>query len=152
MSGLQARFEAKFTEEPNTGCWLWHAARNNHGYGKMWDGEKVDMAHRLSYRLYRGGIPDETLVLHSCDNPACVNPDHLRLGTYKDNTQDMLSRKRHVPPKGKMNSALGEELVAFIRNLHGPFQFGSIAKLAKQLGVSYGGFYKLRAGLRWKEC
>lgn len=150
--GLHDRFEAKFSEEPNSGCWLWHAARNNHGYGKMWDGEKVEMAHRLSYRLYVGNIPDDALVLHSCDNPACVNPGHLRLGSHKDNTQDALDRKRHVAPRGKMNSNVSESVVAYIRNLQGPFKFGELGQLAKSLGLSYGGFYKIRAGLRWKEC
>lgn len=88
------RFWAKVSPEPNTGCWLWTGARNNHGYGVMsagGDGERH--AHRIAWILERGPIPDGLCVLHTCNGGSgghgCVNPAHAYLGTKKQNTADM---------------------------------------------------------------
>jgi hypothetical protein len=78
---LKTRFEAKFIPEPMSGCWLWIGAVNKHGYGKF--GDWVDgrtqshWAHRLSYELHIGAIPDGHVLDHLCRNTSCVNPDHL---------------------------------------------------------------------------
>ena len=69
-------------------CWLWTANKNNHGDGMFsWMGSK-HAAHRMSWRFHVGDIPEKAQVLHRCDNPACVNPDHLVLGSAKDNMVD----------------------------------------------------------------
>lgn len=77
-------------------CWEWTGARHPHGYG--WapfkrDGERL--AHRVSYLISKGPIPEGMHILHSCDNPPCVNPDHLRAGTRRENALDMHERGRH---------------------------------------------------------
>lgn len=100
---LLERFEEKYIPEPNSGCWLWTATSVRGGYGMIKSGDKNHLAHRVSWSLYRGDIPDEMLVCHSCDTPACVNPDHLFLGSQKDNMRDMLSKDRLPSRKGSKN-------------------------------------------------
>lgn len=87
MSDLRARFEEKFTPEPNTGCWLWTAALNGHGYGAFTlpiSRRKVG-AHRLAYELYRGPIPTGFQIDHLCRVRSCVNPSHLEAVTQFEN-------------------------------------------------------------------
>lgn len=95
------RFEAKFEPCPVTGCWLWNACNNTKGYGFFRHVGKNLYAHRFAYELYIGPVPDGMHVLHTCDAPWCVNPDHLFLGTRSDNMQDMIR-------KGRDNRAYGE--------------------------------------------
>jgi hypothetical protein len=89
-------------EVMESGCWEWQSSRNENGYGIIQAMSPGDpsiplhmRAHRLSYLLHFGPPPDDRLVLHTCDNPPCVNPEHLYLGTAKDNAQDMLKRGRN---------------------------------------------------------
>ena len=87
------RFNQKINKT-NT-CWLWTGAQNSKGYGAMSYNGKVINAHRLSYLLHKGEIPDKLIVCHTCDTPRCVNPDHLWLGTHTDNNHDMIKKNRH---------------------------------------------------------
>lgn len=75
-------------------CWLWVGALFKSGYGKFSRGDRKIRAHRASYELYVGKIPRGMQVLHRCDNPPCVNPDHLFIGTHMDNMLDMESKGR----------------------------------------------------------
>jgi len=97
---LNDRFWTKVNRDAPNDCWEWTANKNNHGYGMFSLGAVVGkkLAHRLSFEDAKGPIPIGGLILHSCDNPACVNPDHLRVGTHKDNTQDCFDRKRRTLP------------------------------------------------------
>lgn len=92
---LKERFEEKVTPEPNTGCWLWTACGTTDGYGQIKVGKDMVRAHRVAWTLYRGAIPDGMHILHRCDTPPCVNPDHLYLGTHQQNMKDRSSRGRH---------------------------------------------------------
>jgi predicted XRE-type DNA-binding protein len=81
----------------NNGCWEWMGFKMPNGYGKFGlskTGKKI-LAHRYSYKIHKGEIPDDLVVMHSCDNPGCVNPDHLSLGTIQDNTDDMIKKGRN---------------------------------------------------------
>lgn len=95
----QRRFDNKVAPEPNTGCWLWYGGTNEHGYGIFFADGRFQKAHRLAYRWAHGDFDQSLDVLHSCDNPACVNPDHLRLGTHADNMRDMARRGRQWQQK-----------------------------------------------------
>jgi hypothetical protein len=78
-------------------CWIWDSkSKNEHGYGVIWNKEKghTIKAHRFSYEYHIGEIPPRMEILHTCDNPACVNPNHLRVGTRQDNVSDSMSKGR----------------------------------------------------------
>ena len=94
---LRERFERKFMPEPISGCWIWTGSLNkrHNGYGQIRIGDgKPLLAHRASYELHIGTIPDGMCVLHKCDVPCCVNPNHLFLGTHADNMRDCHSKGR----------------------------------------------------------
>ena len=90
------RFLKNVSPEPNSGCWLWAGSLHNGGYGAF-SAFGESRANRVSYRLYKGDIPPGMFVMHKCDNPPCVNPDHLEIGTPRDNVRDMIAKNRHCP-------------------------------------------------------
>jgi len=94
------RFNDKYTPEPNSGCWLWTSVLNQKGYGLLRVEGRFQRAHRVSYELFKEPIPNEMCVLHKCDTPSCVNPDHLFIGTQKDNMHDMHRKGRGPNLKG----------------------------------------------------
>lgn len=90
--------------EPNTGCWIWCGARGRADYGWFWIGRnehKYMAAHRASYTMFKGNIPESLQVCHTCDNHFCVNPDHLFTGTSLDNMRDKMAKGRHKAWKSK---------------------------------------------------
>ena len=114
--------EARFWEKADkTGdCWLWTSGQNNFGYGQFRLEGRTRAAHRVAWELTHGPIPKGMCVLHVCDVRNCVRPDHLFLGTHKDNTQDMLKKGRR-DVRGERNGAaqLCELDVWLIRNIEG---------------------------------
>lgn len=90
---VKIRFENKI-KRTNNGCWVWTGATAGRGYGKLFVDGKDIRAHRVSWLLHRGELPDASFVLHRCDNPPCVNPDHLFLGDQYDNMRDCASKRR----------------------------------------------------------
>ena len=96
------RFLARVAKPEGEGCWEWKGGKDQAGYGHMVvDGKNV-VAHRVAYTLFRGEIPGRLYVCHSCDNPTCVNPGHLWLGTSSDNQKDSIAKGRRpvaVAPK-----------------------------------------------------
>lgn len=95
---LLERLLNKIVINQNTDCWEWQGGTNNIGYGMIRDENKMRTTHRVSYEEHnQTKIPSNLVVMHGCDNPLCANPNHLRLGTRSDNTQDMLAKGRGKP-------------------------------------------------------
>lgn len=95
---VEARFWENVIPEPNSGCWLWTGYTDSRGYGRIWLGGRHSVStgvHRLSLKLSGVLVPNELMVLHRCDVPCCVNPEHLFIGTQGDNIQDMINKNRH---------------------------------------------------------
>jgi hypothetical protein len=151
-ASLWDRFHDKFTPEALTGCWLWTGAVKEKNYGVIGlgrRGEGIEKAHRVAYRLYKGDIPQGLCILHNCDNPACVNPDHLRLGTLKENSQDCVSRKRNFVPNNRGERSktrkLSLEQVNDIRKKEIPGR-----AYAKKHGVAPSTVFAIWRDINWK--
>jgi hypothetical protein len=114
----RAKLFAKSIPEPNTGCWLWDGALSANRYGSVSFRGCVCRAHRLSYEAFVGPIPDGMHVLHKCDVPSCVNPDHLFVGTHQDNMDDRGAKGRGNNCKGREHgkAKLTDDAVRDIRS------------------------------------
>jgi len=155
---LAERFWAKVDKNgpiirPELGpCWTWTgaiSASDNGGYGRIGTGNKTEIkAHRLSWILAGFEIPEGACVLHKCDNRACVNPDHLYLGTKQTNTQDMYDRGRRVQNgENNGNHKLTEQQILEItRLLNSGFRGADIAMI---YGVARQTVYKIKHGQKW---
>lgn len=150
---LNDRFWKFVDKTDDDSCWNWNGNLVN-GYGRISLGSKLlgsEGSHRVSWMMHNNqDIPDGYHVMHSCDNPKCVNPSHLSIGTPKDNTQDMIvkGRKKIVIPIGEKNgkSIINPEIVRFIRDSD-----LSHAELARQLNISNGCVRSVRSKRTWKH-
>lgn len=128
-------------------CWEWTGAKDADGYGTFKSDGKSDRAHRVSWRLATGENPKGCMILHKCDNPSCVRPDHLYSGTHQQNEQDKSSRGRtrnRFTPERKQG--LTAEKVVQIR-----IDPRSGYVLAKEYGVSPATIYHARTGHTWSN-
>lgn len=135
---------SNFINGPNN-CWEWKKSKAGNGYGVLSFYKRNYYVHRLSYRLFIGEIPNGLFVCHKCDNPACFNPDHLFLGTAKDNVNDMIKKGRKVVSdnRGSKNPRckFSDETVLNIRK---DFESGLTKKeLVNTYQVSDAQFYRI---------
>ncbi len=100
---LYSDYKEKFILKHKDGCWEWLGCKWRTGYGYIRKAGKHIAAHRYMYTLYNGPIPKGLCILHMCDNPSCVNPEHLFLGTQQDNMRDMVAKGRNANFKGELN-------------------------------------------------
>lgn len=128
-------------------CWEWKGNAHPTGYGKFWEGDRTVYAHRFSYALAHGLTADLPLdIRHSCDNPRCVNPAHLSLGTAQDNANDRVSRGRSLKGERHNLAKLTAEQVKFIRNSN-----MSNLRLRMMFGVAKSTISAVKNGQNWKH-
>lgn len=135
--------------EPNSGCWLWLGYCDKNGYGGFGYNWKMRIAHRFSYEAFCGPITNGLHVLHKCDTPSCVNPDHLFLGTELDNARDKHAkgRQRYFRGTERPDAILTEQQVLEIRNSKVRPQ----TALAEKYGISQTLVSKIQRRERWKH-
>lgn len=119
-----------------SGCWEWNGPRSNTGYGVVYHAGETLIASRVAYRLWKGDEPGDLFVCHTCDNPPCINPEHLWLGTNADNMRDMAEKGRADSKPGELthNAKLTDEAVREIRTRRAAGEVGSL--LASEYGVT----------------
>jgi hypothetical protein len=133
-----------------SGCWEWQASKKD-GYGRLrWDGNTPRYAHRVAWQLTRGDIPPGIEVCHRCDNPPCVNPDHLFLGTHADNFADAVAKGRMHPGSKNYNALLSESDVRLIRQMAAEGTQG--VALARRFGVHPNTIYAVLRGRTWRSA
>lgn len=124
-------------------CWEWSKSRNSKGYGVLYTCGKTYPVYRVAYEAWVGPIPEGQLVRHKCDNPPCINPDHLELGTIAENGWDMADRRRFY-------SKLTQDQVDAIRTTY--YNGGTTQQaLADHYGVTQGAISRVVNDRSWKE-
>jgi len=154
---LEARFWGKVVKGDNPAdCWIWAGSLSSSGYGVLRAGRTGDVhsywAHRMSYEMAHGSIPEGMLVCHTCDNRRCVNPDHLFLGTPLDNMLDKCRKGRQRSPRGeeKSQAILTEDQVRHIRALHATRKYRQ-SDIAVQFGLDPAHVGKIVRRVLWKH-
>lgn len=145
------RFNRKWRMNALTGCWVWAANRGDEGYGYMWAGKELGredqmQAHRVAWLLHRGPIPDGMLVCHRCDNRACVNPEHLFLGTDAENAADMVAKGRGNKGEAINTAKLTADVIPAIRS--DPREYRVIGA---DYGVGKSVVYSIKKKKSWKH-
>lgn len=146
------RFDRAVEFDPFGGCWLWAGTLiKGTGYGQMEVERRAISAHRLSYQLHKGPIPKDLSVLHKCDVRACVNPDHLFLGTHRDNMADM-TRKGRANPRIGDDHARCKITAADVPRILARLLLGeTCAAVAVDYGVTDCAINAIRRGKSWNH-
>lgn len=151
------RFLKYVTIASDDGCWIWSGGRAGRGYGRFSMFKRTCVASRAAWILFNKEDPKDLLVCHHCDNPPCVNPKHLFLGTHKDNTDDNMKKGRHAMKMGPNLAKRGEESgkskltekqVLKIRSLQGIKEGPELAEMFK---VDQSNIYQIFKRRTWKH-
>lgn len=139
---LEERFWNKVARSAPDACWVWRGKRNRAGYGRITDGGRLMLAHRVSWALAYGSYPDaKKMVCHSCDVPACVNPSHLFVGSGSDNQVDVMRKSRRP----------SRLTIADVREVRRLIAAGVADRdIAQRFAVSKPRVVKIRTGRQWR--
>ena len=164
---LMTRFMRRVSKpDGEDGCWLWDEGRDKDGYGLIYSKELggLKKAHRVAYILFKDAIPEGLCVLHSCDNPPCVNPKHLWTGTRRNNIDDMVAKGRSLHGTKGSKTKLTEKQVLEIRASYVPRKggvpkghsrktqyIGSVRWLARKYNVSRSAIQFILHGKNWAK-
>ncbi len=144
------RFLAKVCPEPNGGCWLWRGQLNQSGYGILWLAGRARLAHRVAWLFFHGEIPLGLLVCHKCDVRACVNPEHLFLGTHTDNARDREEKGRSMLGEKVHSAKLSAKQVSRIKAMLAEGHM-NISELARAFGVTHATINSIKRGNTWRR-
>lgn len=142
------RFWKYVDKKPKDDCWNWIGACDKDGYGLIGVNKKLISAHRFSWEIHFDKIPKNLCVLHHCDNPSCVNPHHLFLGTQQDNVDDKVKKNRQARGEDNGASKLTWNKITQIRQLKGKFSQREIAKI---FNVSHATIGYIHRNKIWKH-
>lgn len=127
------------------GCWIWNGSLVR-GYGSARIDGKTRRVHRVMYEIVNGPIPKGKVIMHTCDNPSCINPDHLRCGTQLENIRDCILKGRKSPHPPPLRAKLSKDQVMEIKNSDTPNQ-----ELANLYGVHRKTIEDIRKGKTWRN-
>jgi len=145
------RFWNKVEKKTDVECWEWSASRNKYGYGRININKKVMKCHRLSFEIYyKRFISNGLCILHSCDNPKCVNPNHLSEGTHQDNMNDMINKGRHAKGEKITTSKLKENDIVEIRKLLKETNLTQ-KQIGKQFNIARSTISLIKSNKRWSQ-
>jgi len=149
---LEERMAAKTLKKGPNECWIWVGSRDSTGYGLIKVKGHNRHANRVAYELKHGAMPPGKIILHVCDVPACVNPAHLKIGTHKDNMQDMLQKGRGNKVRGERHwkAKLTETIVREIRDNYTK-EKKTFSELARQYRVCRTTIARIVKGKSWKS-
>jgi len=144
-------FTSKYIKDSDTGCWEWVAAKNRAGYGLLKLPDACKLAHRVSYWIHKGPFDESMDIMHKCDNPGCVNPDHLEICTHAMNMADRIAKGRARESQRKRTDLkLTSESAAQVKRLllRGELSQRAIARL---FGVTETSIRHIKSGRLWAD-
>jgi hypothetical protein len=148
----EERFWTNIEKNRDNDCWRWTGALRIRDYGSYYYNGRNQLAHRVSWQINFGPIPDGIHVLHTCDNPSCVNPEHLRLGTHQDNMADRDAKGRQYDRNGEKNGR-AKLTSEDVNNIRMQYSSGSITRksLADKFNVNIGTIGRALSGRTWRQ-
>jgi hypothetical protein len=147
---VEERFMSKVIINKITNCWIWNSTLRD-GYGRFKVDKKMLTASRFSFEYFKEKILDANVIMHLCDNPSCVNPEHLMQGTHKENSVDKVNKKRHVYGEKAWQHILSDQEVLEIKKAQLNYYYGQNNDLAHFYKVNHRTISNIKNGTTWSH-